>query len=133
MKKILFFIVFAAVSLIGNSQTVFKIDTIHAPTGADTFYHFPGYTDDIVGIHIDCRAMDDTSGASFNVGVGWAMYDTVFIQLKSDDLPATVSVTNDFQVAFEKIGMAFPYPKIKFTKGSSSDTLSYPIRYTYDR
>ena len=133
MKKLLFIIAFAVISICAIGQTYFMTDTIVAPSGSDTLYHFPGYTSEIIGILIDCRTMDDTTGATFNVGVGWAMFDTTFIQIQSDDLPASVSILNDYLVGFEKIGMAFPYPKIKFTKGSSAAGLKYPIRTTYDR
>ncbi|MBA7546382.1 hypothetical protein ES705_38772 [subsurface metagenome] len=133
MKKLILLFAFAIIAISANCQTYHIIDTIHPGiVGTDTFYHFPGYTDRILGILIDCRTMDDTLNVSFNVGVGWAMFDTTFIQLDSDNLPASVSVLNDYLVGFEKIGMAFSYPKILFDRAASDSTKRYPIQITYD-
>lgn len=134
MKKLIFTLICLIISLSAMSQTREIIDTLYAPDVAtDTFYHFPGYTDNIVGVLVDFRTIDDTTGARLNIGVGFAMFDTTFIQLSSSSLPATILESNDYLVGFEKIGMAFSNLKLKFTIGSSGTDKKYPIKITYDR
>ncbi|HUV83651.1 MAG TPA: hypothetical protein VMW53_11350 [archaeon] len=136
MKKniLLFICLMFGLALYGQSVNV--IDTIYAPSSElDTLWGLDrnAYTGNITGILIDCRTMDDTTGARFNVGTGWEAGDTTFIQFSSTSLPATVKASDDYQVGFEKIGLAFPVLKIQFTRGSSGTDLKYPVHVTFDR
>lgn len=134
MRKLILFIGFLIFGTLAFGQTYHLVDTLFAPSSeTDTLYYFPGYTGQIIGVMVDFRDIDDTTDARLSIGVGWDAYDTTFIQLDSDDLPATIKESNDYIVAFEKIGMAFPYPRLLFTKGSSSGSKQYPVRITYDR
>lgn len=130
MKETLLIIGVLIASLCLNAQTTNVIDTIHGPVGLDTVFYFQGYTDNIVGILIDFRTIDDTTDARISFGAGWSLFDTTFLEIIG---PAPIEATNDYIFGFEKQGIGFSYPRLKFTKGSSSEGLKYPVKVTYDR
>ncbi|MBA7522685.1 hypothetical protein ES705_14805 [subsurface metagenome] len=130
MKKLLFLIACLLLIVLVNAQTTEILDTLCSPTGIDTLYHFPGYTNKIVGALIDFRTIDDTTGARVSFGAGWNLYDTTFFEIIG---PTPIKATNDYILGLEKQGIGFSYPRLKFTKGSSAEDLKYPIKITYDR
>lgn len=135
MKKIIFFIGFILFAGVSFGQMINFTDTIVTPVGTDTLYYGTGYTSNIIGVLMDCRAVaaDDSTGFRVNIGTGWSAYDTTFIQFTSDALPAVLSGDNDYLIGFEKIGQAFQDIRIKVTGGDCSAGIKIPIRFTFDR
>jgi len=131
MKKLIFLLLIAF-SLCVNAQLINRVDTLYSPAGDDTLYHFQGHTSNIIAVMIDFRTIDDTTGARIDIGVGWELFDTTFISFGTSGLPANINASDDYLVAFEKIGIGFAYPKLRFTKGSSSADGTFPVRVTFD-
>ena len=69
MKKLQLLIIWIFFAFALNAQTTEILDTLYSPTGIDTLYCFPGYTDKIVGVLIDFRTIDDTTGARVSFGI----------------------------------------------------------------
>jgi len=130
VKKSQLLIICLLLSIALQAQMKCISDTIHSPAGLDTVYHFSGYTDNIVGVLIDFRAIDDTTGARVSFGTGWNWHDTTFVEIIG---AAPIEATNDYIFGIERQGIGFSCPRLKFIKGSSSEGLKYPLKITYDR
>ena len=143
MKKTIIFLVlifscflafsqnYSYIKAVKSGAALYQHNTITSPVGTDTTISFEGYFGNPHMIFIDFRELD-ANDSQISIGIRGLNMDTVFKSLDTLLFPLTIdtasTIFNQKIAAFKQSNCYAPVLIIKYTKGSASAGLEFPVQ-----
>src|SRR4030042_4097259 len=122
---------YSYIKAVKSGAALYQHGTITSPVGTDTTISFEGYFGKPLMIFVDFRELD-ANDSKISAGVRGLNMDTVFKRLDPLLFPMTIDTASPIfyqKIAAFKISNCYaPVLIIKYTKGSASAGLTYPVQ-----